>query len=133
MPGILPSFVFQHARGVTAPALAAALLLSSLACDSAGTTATDLDEGPGIEPALSAGGQAPSRLGAGGSEGGDVAAELAILRRATARFHRLEAATAAGWDVAVTPCLENPPEGAMGVHYGNLGYFTGSSPTGIPG
>lgn len=49
----------------------------------------------------------------------EVAKDLAQLRRLVAPFHDLEKAKAAGWTVEVTPCLENPPEGAMGYHYGN--------------
>ncbi|HSM61117.1 MAG TPA: hypothetical protein VK849_09990 [Longimicrobiales bacterium] len=50
---------------------------------------------------------------------------LAELRRATARFHRLEAAMAAGWSEQITPCLENPSAGGMGFHYANLALFDG--------
>jgi hypothetical protein len=52
---------------------------------------------------------------------------LAELRRATARFHRFEAAYAAGYTVLfdpdgagpASPCLSRPGEGAMGYHYVN--------------
>lgn len=46
-------------------------------------------------------------------------AELAALRRATAPFHSVDIATAAGWDTVVTPCLESPL-GGMGYHYANF-------------
>lgn len=51
--------------------------------------------------------------------------QLAELRRATARFHRLDAAMAAGWDTQITPCLDNPPLGAQGIHYGNPSIIDG--------
>lgn len=50
----------------------------------------------------------------------DVLAQLAELRRATARFHRFEVAVQNGYDVDLTGCLENQPQGGMGHHYGNL-------------
>ena len=54
--------------------------------------------------------------------------ELAQVRRATAQFHRLEAATAAGYELGyvnglgnriITGCIANPTYGAMGYHYFN--------------
>lgn len=44
---------------------------------------------------------------------------LAAIRAATAQFHDVEAATAAGY-VPASPC-ETSPAGTMGVHYVNLG------------
>ena len=47
--------------------------------------------------------------------------QLAAAARATARFHRLAVAEKAGYglfkDAAGTACIDNPPEGAMGIHY----------------
>lgn len=52
---------------------------------------------------------------------------LAALRRATARFHRFETATASGWSAQITPCMTDPGgAGGMGFHYGNLGLIDGS-------
>jgi hypothetical protein len=54
--------------------------------------------------------------------------ELAQLRRVTARFHRVEAAIAAGYELGwvngsgvriITGCVAHPMEGAMGFHYFN--------------
>ena len=54
--------------------------------------------------------------------------ELAQVRKATAQFHRLEAATAAGYELGyvnglgdriITGCIANPAQGAMGYHYFN--------------
>lgn len=50
----------------------------------------------------------------------DVNAELAALRSATASFHPLESANAAGWDEDITGCLSSP-QGGMGHHYVNWG------------
>lgn len=62
-----------------------------------------------------------------GHEAADLGAairkDLAAVRRLTAPFHEIETAMAAGYDIAVTPCLEHPTEGAMGIHYGNLALF----------
>jgi hypothetical protein len=46
---------------------------------------------------------------------------LAQVRSATARFHRLDKAIAAGWDLVpgLDYCFENAPTGAMGYHYIN--------------
>ena len=52
--------------------------------------------------------------------------ELAQVRRATARFHRVEEALAAGYELGwvngagvriITNCVSNPSAGAMGYHY----------------
>jgi len=54
--------------------------------------------------------------------------ELAQVRKATARFHRVEEALAAGYELGwvngsgvpiVTGCVSNPTAGAMGYHYFN--------------
>ncbi|HET9983962.1 MAG TPA: hypothetical protein VFQ38_10260 [Longimicrobiales bacterium] len=50
---------------------------------------------------------------------------LAGLRGATAKFHAIEAATAAGWSAQITGCMEMPGTGGMGFHYGNTGLIDG--------
>lgn len=54
--------------------------------------------------------------------------ELAQIRRVTARFHRVEAAVAAGYELGyvtgagvriITGCVAHPTAGAMGYHYFN--------------
>lgn len=54
--------------------------------------------------------------------------ELAQVRRATARFHRVEEALAAGYELGwvngsgvriISGCVSNPTAGAMGYHYFN--------------
>jgi hypothetical protein len=54
--------------------------------------------------------------------------ELAEVRRVTARFHRLEDAVAAGYELGwvnglgmriISGCVSNPTAGAMGYHYFN--------------
>lgn len=80
-------------------ALAAAAAVSLLsACESAPTAA---------DPAL-------SRASA------DASRTLAAVRRATAPFHRLDAALAAGY-VQASECVSHPTLGAMGYHYANFG------------
>jgi hypothetical protein len=61
---------------------------------------------------------------------------LAGARAATAKFHDLSVAMAAGYnirvvDVAGISCIENQPEGAMGVHYVN-GDLLLDNPPGSP-
>lgn len=57
----------------------------------------------------------------------DLNTDLALLRRATARFHQVEEAEAAGYTVLVThpvtgaTCLSDPTEGGMGRHLLNPG------------
>jgi hypothetical protein len=55
-------------------------------------------------------------------------AQLAEVRQLTARFHRVEAATAAGYELGyvngagnriITGCVAHPTAGAMGYHYFN--------------
>src|SRR5262245_25380454 len=48
----------------------------------------------------------------------------AVAASATGRFHNLDAAQAAGWNVLVADlqgitCIDNQPVGGMGVHYAN--------------
>ncbi|MPY86764.1 MAG: hypothetical protein GEU99_02470 [Luteitalea sp.] len=56
--------------------------------------------------------------------------DLEAARRATAPFHSIDVAAAAGWPDDVTGCLDFPdgymghPPGAMGSHYRNLGLVT---------
>ena len=54
--------------------------------------------------------------------------ELATARAATARYHRLDTALAAGHtgvvaDTAGNTCIEEPGMGAMGIHYANGALF----------
>lgn len=60
------------------------------------------------------------------TQAADLGHELAAVRRATARFHRVEAAIAAGYELGwvngsgvriITGCVSNPTAGAMGYHY----------------
>jgi hypothetical protein len=62
-------------------------------------------------------------LPASASSGGD---DLAQVRRATARFHRVEAALAAGYELGwvngsgdriISGCIAHPTAGAMGYHF----------------
>ena len=54
----------------------------------------------------------------------NVASELAAVRAATAKYHRLSAALADGYELGyrgvVTGCISNPTAGAMGYHYFNV-------------
>lgn len=52
--------------------------------------------------------------------------ELAALRRVTAPFHNFDKAVDAGYGVPVTPCLEQLPAGAQGIHYANVGLIDGT-------
>ena len=88
---------------------AAALMLG--ACTDPATTGTSAS----VEARDALGGQ---------SSGAAVQKDLATLRRVTARFHRFEAAQAAGWDTKITSCMVTAA-GGMGFHYGNVGLIDG--------
>jgi hypothetical protein len=66
----------------------------------------------------------------GGKLSPRVQAEIAEARRATARFHDIEAAFAAGYgqapvvDLQGNACIDQPGGGAMGVHYVNGSLLT---------
>lgn len=48
--------------------------------------------------------------------------ELAAVRRATEHYHRLENAINDGY-IQLSECVENPPVGGMGYHYGNMDFL----------
>src|SRR4029078_1466561 len=55
---------------------------------------------------------------------GENRSMTAVAAQATARFHDLDAAKAAGWGGLVTDkagltCIDNQPVGGMGVHWAN--------------
>jgi len=49
----------------------------------------------------------------------DVMRNLERVRAVTEKFHDINAAYAAGYPRTVPHCLENPPQGGMGLHYVN--------------
>ncbi|HUF70598.1 MAG TPA: hypothetical protein VMM79_18260, partial [Longimicrobiales bacterium] len=62
------------------------------------------------------------------SHGGapQLASQLAPVRALTAKFHNFDYAWDAGWNLQVTPCLENPPLGGMGYHFANPAFIDGT-------
>lgn len=106
-------------------ALPAAVLLAilPLACDSPGSSPADpaLPTGPDIE-AVDAIGVQFAKLPP------EVQKTVADLRAVTSPLHDLDRAMAAGFAVDLTGCLENPPIGGMGHHYGNLARIDGAPP-----
>jgi len=76
----------------------------------------------------SAGGGQPAAAHVHGASDAKVQVQLAQVRAATARFHRIEAAVAAGYELGwvngagvkiVAGCVSHPTAGAMGYHYFN--------------
>lgn len=70
----------------------------------------------------------PIPAGARGGHDADLRRQLAEVRQATAQFHRVEAAEAAGYELGyvngagvriITGCIAHPTDGAMGYHYFN--------------
>ena len=51
--------------------------------------------------------------------------QLARLRALTAPFHRIEAASAAGWNTPIPGCFSDPA-GGMGYHFGNENLIDGA-------
>lgn len=54
---------------------------------------------------------------------GQVAAQLAEVRRLTAPYHDHENAAEDGWFIPLSPCVGHPELGGMGYHYGNPEYL----------
>ena len=50
---------------------------------------------------------------------------LTALRRVTQPYRNFNAGVAAGYGAQLTPCMESPPAGGMGFHYGNPAYIDG--------
>ena len=95
------------------------VLILSVGCADRGTPPPDEPE-IGPDPAAAA---VPANAGLDAAPAvSSPQAELAALRRATSRFHRIEAATDAGYTVLVehpetgAVCLEHPTDGGMGRH-----------------
>ena len=69
-----------------------------------------------------------AHAGRGAAAGAPLTAEteqqLAQLRALTAPFHRIEAASAAGWSMPIPGCFSDPA-GGMGYHFGNQGLIDG--------
>ncbi|HET6969048.1 MAG TPA: hypothetical protein VFI44_12245, partial [Ornithinibacter sp.] len=83
--------------------------------------------GVALFPSVASGDDVPAAQGHAGHAAG-VQAELAQVRAATARFHRVEVAEAAGYERGwvngsntriVAGCVSHPTAGAMGYHYFN--------------
>ncbi|MEW5916042.1 MAG: hypothetical protein AB1762_06540 [Gemmatimonadota bacterium] len=50
---------------------------------------------------------------------------LPVVKRLTQPYQDLNTAIAAGYNASLTPCMENPPLGGMGYHYGNPALIDG--------
>lgn len=103
-------------RGMTG--LLAAIILTS-ACGTATGTGTDA-AGAAYRATV------PSTSSADAQEHKDVAA----LRAATDKFHKIEVAAQAGWDDQAPPgCFTSPGEGSMGFHFRNISKVGTLNPT----
>jgi hypothetical protein len=97
-------------RTPTIPALATLLALGTAACADSGSPFTPMDA-------------FDAAFGHVQPTDADANADLAAARNATAHLQNFENAASGGWDLQVTPCMENPPLGGMGYHYGHLEYY----------
>lgn len=97
--------------------------LLGVTCDSPAddTSSATLPTAPGIEAVESIDAQL-AKLPP------DVQQGVAALRAAVSPLHNLDRAIAAGFDTDLTGCLENPPIGGMGHHYGMLSRIDGAAP-----
>lgn len=59
------------------------------------------------------------------SDENEIDAMVEELRSATVSFDDINNAIAAGWETDVSGCMEDPEQGGMGHHYGNLDFFDG--------
>ena len=84
--------------------------------------------GMALYPAIAVGDQGAADVHGHGSHGAGMQRELAQVRAATAKFHRVEEAVAAGYQLGwvngsgvriVAGCVAHPTAGAMGYHYFN--------------
>ena len=77
--------------------------------------------GCGAEPVITGTPAAirPSEAATSQASKGAEHKDLAVLRAATATFHRIDAAHQAGWDTQFPPGCFTSPAGAMGFHYLN--------------
>jgi len=95
-------------------------LMAAAAVSSAGDTLAHGDHGGAMRPAMNcetwldgrAEQNVPPRCRT-------LASELNQVRRATSAFFSHDVARAAGWDTAISPCVESPM-GGMGFHIANL-------------
>ena len=61
------------------------------------------------------------------AEGPEVAEAVRTIRAATADFHDLNAAVAAGYSRDGGSCMDNPPAGGMGFHHANPALMDGTT------
>jgi hypothetical protein len=104
-------------RAVRIGACGLAAMIALAACDQPAVPPTAAPPGAG-HPAF-------NMNASGGSAAADR--DLAALRALTAPFHDIKTAEAAGWNVQLTGCMENPPAGGMGYHYANTAYIDGTA------
>jgi hypothetical protein len=108
--------------GLAVLVVAAAVVIPTVA------TARSDGTGPPAAAAAAAAGHAMAGHDMGALETAALEDELAQVRRVTARFHDLDAALAAGYELGwvngsgvriITGCVFHPTAGAMGYHYFN--------------
>ena len=97
-----------------------ALVGTMAACDKA--TMPDLTEDTDAEISTRAALAGAFEIGGAGISG-DVAAQLAEVRRLTAPFQQIQRANRAGWVAPLSPCVAHPELGGMGYHIGNPEYL----------
>ena len=97
-----------------------ALALVGAACDQA--TMPDVTDDADLDVMARAAQADAFALDAAGISG-DVAAQLAEVRRLTASFHNFQRAANAGWFAQLSLCVAHPEMGGMGYHFGNPEYL----------
>lgn len=107
-------------RGMTA-LLAGIILLSG--CGNSTGTGTD------AASAAYRGSLSESRASAQDHRDAQENKDLAALRAATEKFHKIEVAAQAGWNEQVPPGCFTSPDGSMGYHFRNLSKVGTLNPT----
>jgi hypothetical protein len=58
---------------------------------------------------------------------GSLPPDVETLRSSLAAFSSLSLAKTAGYNAAITDCMSNGDEGAMGIHFGNTNFIDGTA------
>lgn len=104
----------QHRRSYLSISLILPLILMATSCDqSSMPTTSEETEISNSETAAFTAGLESAKIS------GQVAAQLADVRRLTAPYHDHQNAVEGGWFIPLSPCVEHPDLGGMGHHYGN--------------
>lgn len=108
----------QHFRYLAPVMLILPLLLVTSACEqSAMPTVSEVEDSGTLEMSGFSAAHGDAKVN------GQLAAQLAEVRRLTAPYHNQEIGEEDGWFIPLSECVEHPELGGMGYHYGNPAYL----------